>query len=145
MHDLQQDDGHISFAVDDAALSHVLGAVAALHPRSLVANPPSLEELFLRHYGPELAALTGVERSRMGPPGDPRGRPVGGEPASDTLAGTGTMIQLVLRRNGDRLAVWWVVIVGLFAYVGVYYKDIFTTRPPWTTSPPSATCHPSRP
>ena len=33
------------------------------NPRSLVANPPSLEELFLRHYGDELAALAaGPER-----------------------------------------------------------------------------------
>jgi ABC-2 type transport system ATP-binding protein len=36
--------------------------VATLQPRSLVANPPSLEELFLRHYGAELAALNGSHR-----------------------------------------------------------------------------------
>jgi ABC-2 type transport system ATP-binding protein len=35
----------------------VLAALAARRPRSLVANPPSLEELFLRHYGDELAGL----------------------------------------------------------------------------------------
>ena len=40
----------------------MLAAVAALQPRSLVANPPSLEELFLRHYGDELAALAGADR-----------------------------------------------------------------------------------
>ena len=40
----------------------MLAAVAALRPRSLVANPPSLEELFLRHYGDELAALSGGDR-----------------------------------------------------------------------------------
>ena len=33
-----------------------------LQPASLVANPPSLEELFLRHYGTELAALNGDGR-----------------------------------------------------------------------------------
>ncbi len=57
VHDLTQLDGHVTFAVDDAELPQVLAAVAALRPRSLVANPPSLEELFLRHYGTELAAL----------------------------------------------------------------------------------------
>jgi ABC-2 type transport system ATP-binding protein len=62
VHDLQQVDGHVTFGVDDEALPQVLSAVAALRPRSLVANPPSLEELFLRHYGPELAALGGAER-----------------------------------------------------------------------------------
>jgi len=62
VHDLQRIDGHITFAVDDAELPAVLSAVARLQPRSLVANPPSLEELFLRHYGDELAALSGGDR-----------------------------------------------------------------------------------
>lgn len=57
VHDIQRSDGHVTFAVDDDQLPHVLAAIAARHPRSLVANPPSLEELFLRHYGDELAAL----------------------------------------------------------------------------------------
>ena len=54
--------------------------------------------------------------------------PVVRRPASDTLVGTGTMVRLVVRRNRVRLAVWWAVLVGLFAYVEVYYKDIFTTQ-----------------
>jgi ABC-2 type transport system ATP-binding protein len=58
IHDVQRLDGHVSFAVDEAALPGALAAVAALAPRSIVANPPSLEELFLRHYGDELAALS---------------------------------------------------------------------------------------
>jgi len=63
VHDLVIVDRHVTFAADEAALPTVLAAVAALRPRSLVANPPSLEELFLRHYGDELAALaTGSER-----------------------------------------------------------------------------------
>jgi len=41
--------------VGEAELPAVLAAVADVHPRSLVANPPLLEELFLRHYGDELA------------------------------------------------------------------------------------------
>ena len=59
VHDLTVVDGRVTFAVDDAELPHVLSAVAALHPRILEANPPSLEALFLRHYGDELAALSG--------------------------------------------------------------------------------------
>ncbi|WP_024288509.1 ABC transporter ATP-binding protein [Cellulomonas sp. KRMCY2] len=62
VHDVQVLDGHVSFAVDDAELPGVLAAVARLQPRSLVANPPSLEELFLRHYGDELAAVSGADR-----------------------------------------------------------------------------------
>lgn len=62
VHDLAQVDGHVTFAVEDEALPSVMASVAALRPRSLVANPPSLEELFLRHYEPELAALNGPDR-----------------------------------------------------------------------------------
>ena len=58
----------------------------------------------------------------------PTGNPVGQRPATDTLVGTGTMIRLVFRRNRIRLVVWWAVIVGLYAYVLVYYRDIFTTQ-----------------
>lgn len=47
---------------------------------------------------------------------------------ADTLAGTGAMVRFVLRRNRVRLAVWLVVLVGLFAYVGAYYKSLFTTQ-----------------
>jgi ABC-2 type transport system ATP-binding protein len=57
VHDFRTSDGHTTFAVDDAELAGVLAALAARRPRALVANPPSLEELFLRHYGDELAAL----------------------------------------------------------------------------------------
>ncbi|WP_425954650.1 ATP-binding cassette domain-containing protein [Xylanimonas sp. McL0601] len=57
VHDLAVAGEHVTFAVDEAELPSVLAEVAKLHPRSLVANPPSLEELFLQHYGDELAAL----------------------------------------------------------------------------------------
>ncbi|MBN9375203.1 MAG: ABC transporter ATP-binding protein [Cellulomonas sp.] len=63
VHDVTTSDGHVTFAVDEGELPAVLAAVAARNPRSIVANPPSLEELFLRHYGDELAALgAGVEK-----------------------------------------------------------------------------------
>ncbi len=63
VHDVVTSDGHVTFAIDDDELPAVLATVARLNPRSLVANPPSLEELFLRHYGDELAALgNGAEK-----------------------------------------------------------------------------------
>jgi len=61
-------------------------------------------------------------------PSEVAAAPIARRPASDTLAGTGTMVRLVVRRNRVRLAVWWAVLVGLFAYVMVYYKEIFTTQ-----------------
>jgi ABC-2 type transport system permease protein len=53
--------------------------------------------------------------------------PTRGRPA-DTLAGLGAMVRFVVHRNRVRLAVWLVVLVGLFAYVGAYYKSLFTTQ-----------------
>jgi len=51
VHDLVIDGAHATFTVDSAALPTVLAALAPLAPRELVSTPPSLEELFLRHYG----------------------------------------------------------------------------------------------
>ena len=51
VHDVVQDDGHVRFAVDDVALSDALAHLAPLGVRSLVSTPPTLEELFVHHYG----------------------------------------------------------------------------------------------
>jgi ABC-2 type transport system ATP-binding protein len=48
--DITTDGDRIRFAVDDSAISAVLQALAPLDPHGLVVEPPSLEELFLRHY-----------------------------------------------------------------------------------------------
>jgi ABC-2 type transport system ATP-binding protein len=45
----------VTFDVDNAQIGAVLSAVAALDVHSLTATPPSLEELFMRHYGDVLA------------------------------------------------------------------------------------------
>jgi len=50
VHDLQAHNGHVSFDVDDAELNNVLKHLAEAGVRSLVSQPPTLEELFLRHY-----------------------------------------------------------------------------------------------
>jgi ABC-2 type transport system ATP-binding protein len=55
VHDLAVTGGRVTFLVDNAQLDVVVRALAGLGVRSLVTAPPSLEELFLRHYGDELA------------------------------------------------------------------------------------------
>ncbi|MFE6968445.1 ATP-binding cassette domain-containing protein [Isoptericola sp. NPDC057653] len=52
----------VTFDVDNSEMGTVLPAVSALGVHSFTAQPPSLEELFMRHYGDELAA-DGVEVS----------------------------------------------------------------------------------
>jgi len=53
VHDLQIDGNEAHFSVDTAKLDAALKEVTRLGVRSLVSRPPTLEELFLRHYGDE--------------------------------------------------------------------------------------------
>lgn len=48
--DLQVDGTRVRFAVDSAGLPGVLSFLGAAGVRSVVCQPPTLEELFLRHY-----------------------------------------------------------------------------------------------
>ncbi|AEV81515.1 tetronasin ABC transporter ATP-binding protein [Actinoplanes sp. SE50] len=50
VHDLSTADGRVAFDVDAEALEPALRSLVAAGVRSLVSQPPSLEELFLRHY-----------------------------------------------------------------------------------------------
>ena len=50
VHDLTREGGRVSFDVDADALEPALRSLATAGVRSLVSQPPSLEELFLRHY-----------------------------------------------------------------------------------------------
>jgi ABC-2 type transport system ATP-binding protein len=56
IHDFSADDRSVRFAVDSDRLDTVVAALAATGVRSLVAHPPTLEELFLRHYGDDPVA-----------------------------------------------------------------------------------------
>ncbi|MCQ9166143.1 MULTISPECIES: ABC transporter ATP-binding protein [unclassified Arthrobacter] len=51
VNELVADGAKATFTVGGAELGGVLAAVASYSPRQLVSSPPSLEELFLRHYG----------------------------------------------------------------------------------------------
>jgi ABC-2 type transport system ATP-binding protein len=50
VHDLRVHDGRVSFDVDTAQLDTALRRLTEAGVRSLVSQPPTLEELFLRHY-----------------------------------------------------------------------------------------------
>jgi ABC-2 type transport system ATP-binding protein len=50
VHDLTTEDGRVTFDVEADALDPALKQLVAAGVRSLVSQPPSLEELFLRHY-----------------------------------------------------------------------------------------------
>jgi ABC-2 type transport system ATP-binding protein len=57
VHDLALDGGtRASFDVDTDHLDAVVRRLSDLGVRNLVSTPPTLEELFLRHYGDEQTA-----------------------------------------------------------------------------------------
>jgi ABC-2 type transport system ATP-binding protein len=56
VHGLVVDGSRLRCEVDTASLTPVLAALAAAGIRSLTSRPPTLEELFLRHYGDRIPA-----------------------------------------------------------------------------------------
>jgi ABC-2 type transport system ATP-binding protein len=55
IHGLEIQDSHVRFDVDSEHLDDAVRRLGELGVTSLVSHPPTLEELFLRHYGDELA------------------------------------------------------------------------------------------
>ena len=56
-HDLVFEDGRVRFTVDSDRIAEVLPELGRLGVQALTVAPPSLEELFLRHYGDDPALL----------------------------------------------------------------------------------------
>lgn len=59
VHDLVTDAEGAEFEIDGDRLGAVMEHLAGFGILSLLSTPPTLEDLFLRHYGDELATLTG--------------------------------------------------------------------------------------
>ncbi|MQB00803.1 MAG: ATP-binding cassette domain-containing protein [Actinobacteria bacterium] len=65
VHDLQTEDSRVRLDVDGEHLDAVVRGLSELGIRNLVSHPPTLEELFLRHYGDGSGkAPAGVEGAR---------------------------------------------------------------------------------
>jgi ABC-2 type transport system ATP-binding protein len=56
VHDARDEAEHLAFDVDTDAIDGVLAALTKAGVSSLTVTPPSLEELFLRHYGDRIAS-----------------------------------------------------------------------------------------
>jgi ABC-2 type transport system ATP-binding protein len=55
VHNVKVEDGRVQFDVDTAHLDGAVRQLSGYGIRGLTSHPPTLEELFLRHYGDELA------------------------------------------------------------------------------------------
>jgi ABC-2 type transport system ATP-binding protein len=62
-HDGAIEEGRARFTVDSEDIPSVLAVLARRAVTGLRIQPPSLEELFLRHYGDDLAALNAAEEA----------------------------------------------------------------------------------
>jgi ABC-2 type transport system ATP-binding protein len=62
-HDLVIDSGRVRFTVDSDSVAGILPELARLGVQGLTVAPPSLEDLFLRHYGDELAPVEAEVRA----------------------------------------------------------------------------------
>ena len=60
VHECAIDGSRVAFQCDDAGLSPALAQLAAAGIRSLHTAPPTLEELFLRHYSPASRTAAGT-------------------------------------------------------------------------------------
>jgi ABC-2 type transport system ATP-binding protein len=56
LHDLVIEGDRVTFEVDTVALGDALKALGSFGIRTLTSQPPTLEELFVRHYGQEVAS-----------------------------------------------------------------------------------------
>jgi len=56
-HDLVMDNGRVRFTVDSDRIAAILPELARLRVQGLTVAPPSLEDLFLRHYGDDLTPV----------------------------------------------------------------------------------------
>jgi len=63
VHDLVHEDGRVHFEVDGPGLDAALRALTAAGVRSLTSAPPTLEDLFLRHYAADGAPAAEVATS----------------------------------------------------------------------------------
>jgi ABC-2 type transport system ATP-binding protein len=72
VHNLDVTGTRVRCQVDNSALDEVLRRLTAAGVRSLICQPPTLEELFLRHYSADPGADTGEPGERAGVAGEGR-------------------------------------------------------------------------
>jgi len=62
VHDVLQDGLKYCFSVDSDAITEVMERLVPLGIKSLTVEPPSLEDLFMRHYGDDIRGKGGALR-----------------------------------------------------------------------------------
>lgn len=63
IHDFSAQDGKIRFQLDGDSFDEAMRALTPLGVRSLVAHPPTLEQLLMRHYGDAVHAAEDTQEA----------------------------------------------------------------------------------
>ena len=100
VHDLQAQNGQVRFQVDPGALDAALRELTSAGVRSLVSQPPTLEELFLRHYDRANRAEVARACSRPRPSVSPTPTPARPTPGSRPCTGPCTAPAWASCRSG---------------------------------------------
>ena len=132
--DVSIDGNTLRAQVDSESLGELIRALGDAGVRSLVSQPPTLEELFLRHYdtargGAGVMSTATLDRPRH--PAHPRPR------AGSNFSGTLGVLRLYLRRDRVSLPLWVLLLSVPLAtvYVGSIERSI-PPRPRAPHSPP---------
>ncbi|PTT66805.1 ABC transporter ATP-binding protein [Arthrobacter sp. HMWF013] len=70
VHELTSDGGRVKFGADSDRIAEVLPVLGAMGVKGLIITPPSLEELFLRHYGDTSGLARGEDAHPEGTEGE---------------------------------------------------------------------------
>ena len=108
IHDLDIEGTRVHFDVDTDALDEALRLLTRHGVRSMISQPPTLEELFLRHYAGN--GDTAIETASV---------------AMSSLVGTGALIRLALRRDRLTLPIWIVVLGVMPASIANAYETFY--------------------
>ncbi|RAO58510.1 ABC transporter ATP-binding protein [Micromonospora saelicesensis] len=86
VHDVHEVDGRTHLEVEPAHLDELLGQLIRFGVRALTSTPPTLEQLFLRHYGDDPAAAPATANSGASTATAASGVPAAGSSDADAQA-----------------------------------------------------------
>ena len=111
--------------VDHAALNDLLARLTAVGIRDLVCRPPTLEELFLRHYSSRTVWAGSLGMTVHAHPAARAGLAGPGR-AGLELAGTGALTKLAFRRDRIMLPAWVYLITVTVATNAYTFKKLYS-------------------
>lgn len=89
VHDVHEVDGRTHLEVDPAHLDELLGQLIRFGVRALTSTPPTLEQLFLRHYGDDPTAGAAPADADAAPAPAPAPAPAAAAPAAAAVSDAG--------------------------------------------------------